>query len=525
MLEKCLTGIVGFDDVTGGGVPKGRSTLVCGGPGSGKTMLAVEFLVRGATEYGEPGVLVTFEESESELAANFISLGVDLEDLVAQRKIIVDQVELQSHRIEEAGAYDLEALFIRVGHALDAIGAKRVAVDSLETLFASLSDAAMLRSELRRLFSWLKERGVTAVVTGERGEGALTRHGLEEYISDCVVLLDHRMIQQVATRRLRIVKYRGAAHGLNEYPFMISEHGIEVIPITSMMLDYPCSTERISTGVPRLDEMLGGQGYFRGSAVLVSGAAGTGKTSIASHFADAACRRGERCSFFIFEESRGQLIRNMRSIGVDLEPWVAKGLLRFHAARPTLCGLEPHLAAIRRHVVEFDPRVVVLDPISGFEPVGDRAEIKALLERIVDFLKSRLVTALLTSLTRGGDPRESSAVGMSSLIDTWLLVREIEQRGERIRGLYVIKSRGMAHASDIREIVFTERGLDLATVIFGPDGVLTGSARRKQEALARGAAAPRKPGAVRADGDRRQGARGSGIDASSGGGRARGEQE
>ncbi len=488
-IQKCATGIPGLDEITEGGLPKGRASLVCGGPGSGKTLLAVEFLVRGALDHGEPGVLVTFEESEQELSDNFLSLGFDLRDLVSRGNIVVDQVELESHRIEEAGPYDLEALFIRVGHAIDSIGAKRVAVDSLETLFANLADAAILRAELRRLFHWLKGKGVTAVVTGERGDGALTRHGLEEYISDCVILLDHRMVKQVATRRMRIVKYRGSAHGLNEYPFLISTSGLEVVPITSITLDYPASTERISSGIARLDDMLGGKGYFRGSTVLVSGTAGTGKTSIGGHFAEAACRRGERCVVFVFEESPSQVIRNLRSIGVDLAPWVEKGLLRFHAARPTLFGLEPHLGAIRKHVVEFDPQVVVLDPISGFEPVGDHSEVRALLARLVDFLKSRMITGLLTSLTRGGDAEESSAVGMSSLVDTWLLAREIEVRGERIRGLYVIKSRGMAHSSEIREIQFTDHGLDLADVVYGPSGVLTGRARRNQESRNRAAEA------------------------------------
>jgi circadian clock protein KaiC len=482
LFPKSATGIQGLDEVLNGGLPQGRPTLVCGTAGCGKTLLAMEFLVRGATQFDEPGVFMAFEETEQELTQNVASLGFDLKALIAQNKLVVDYVHIAREEIEETGEYDLEGLFIRLNNAIESIGARRVVLDTVESLFSGLPNPAILRAELRRLFRWLKDKGVTAIITGERGENTLTRHGLEEYVSDCVILLDHRVTEQVSTRRLRVVKYRGSTHGTNEYPFLIDENGISVLPITSLGLQHAVSIERIATGIPRLDTMLGGQGYYRGSTVLVSGTAGTGKTSIAAHFADAAGRRGERVLYFAFEESPGQIVRNMRSIGIDLQPWVDKGLLQFHAARPTMFGLEMHLATMLKTVNQFTPSVVILDPINTFVAAGNEAEVKVMLMRLVDFLKSKGITALFTSLTTGGGVLEHTDVAISSLIDTWLLLRDIEIGGERNRGLYILKSRGMAHSNQIREFLLTDHGVELADVYVGPGGVLTGSARQAQEA-------------------------------------------
>ena len=491
-LPKAPTGISGLDDITGGGLPLGRPTLVCGSAGCGKTLLAMEFLVRGATQFGEPGVFVAFEETAQELAQNVRSLGFDLEDLEAQNKLVVDYVHVERSEIEETGEYDLEGLFIRLGLAIDSIGARRVVLDTIETLFGGLSNTAILRSELRRLFRWLKDRGVTTVITGERGEGQLTRQGLEEYVSDCVILLDHRVTEQMSTRRLRVVKYRGTHHGTNEYPFLIDENGISVLPVTSMGLKHDVSTERISSGVPQLDAMLGGQGYYRGSSVMVTGTAGTGKTSLAALFVDATCRRGERCLYFAFEESERQMVRNMRSIGIDLDPWLKKGLLLFHASRPTLHGLESHLVTIHKEIAAFKPQVVVIDPITNFTAAGSAVEVNAMLLRLVDYLKSEQITAFFTTLTSGGSALERTEVEISSLIDSWLLLRDIELGGERNRGLYVLKSRGMAHSHQIREFQLTPHGIHLLEVYVGPEGVLTGSLRTAQEAREKAAGMARR---------------------------------
>ncbi|RIL04543.1 MAG: KaiC 1 [Proteobacteria bacterium] len=479
-LEKAPTGIAGLDQVTAGGLPRARPTLVCGSAGCGKTLLAMEFLVRGATQFDEPGVFMSFEERSEELAANVASLGFDLEALAADKKLAIDHVRVERSEIEETGEYDLEGLFIRIGWAVDRIGARRIVLDTIEALFSGLSNPAILRAELRRLFAWLKERGLTAVITGERGEGQLTRHGLEEYVSDCVILLDHRVHDQLSTRRLRVVKYRGSTHGTNEYPFLIGDDGISVLPVTSAGLEHAAPTERVSTGIERLDAMLGGAGFYRGSSILVSGTAGTGKSSLAAHFLDAACRRGERCLAFVFEESPAQILRNMRSIGIDLEPWVKKGRLRFHAARPTFQGLEVHLTRMHREVDTFDPAVVTVDPITNLMQSGAHYEVQTMLLRLVDHLKTRGVTSLFTSLLHG--PAEESEVGVSSLMDSWLLLRSAESSGERNRLLYVLKSRGMAHSNQAREFLLTDRGIELLDVYTGPAGVLTGSARLSREA-------------------------------------------
>ena len=496
-LQKERTGISGFDEITGGGLPKGRPTLICGSAGAGKTLFAMEFLVRGAALLDEPGVFMSFEETDEELTKNVVSMGFDLNQLVADKKMLLDYVFIERSEIEETGEYDLEGLFLRLGYAIDAIGAKRVVLDTLEALFSALPNEAIIRAELRRLFRWLKEKGVTAVITCERGEGTLTRYGLEEYVADCVVLLDHRVQNQVSTRRLRIVKYRGTSHGTNEYPFLIDEQGFSVLPITSLKLSHKAPTGFVSSGVARLDTMLNGQGFYRSSSILVSGVAGTGKSTLAAHFIEAACKRGEKALYFAFEESQDQIIRNMRSVGIELDKYVKKGLLNFHNARPSSYGLEVHLALIHKEISENKPDVVVIDPITNFLAVGDSLETKSMLTRLIDFLKSREITALLTSLTSARDEIEDSEVGVSSLMDAWLLVKNIESNGERNRGLYLLKARGIAHSNQVREFVLTERGVELLDAYIGSEGVLMGSARSSQLAREHAAQVERQLAAER----------------------------
>ena len=482
LLPKSPTGIQGLDEITGGGFPRGRPTLVCGGAGCGKTLLATEFLVRGAVQFGEPGVFMSFEETEKELKANVASLGFDLAGLVRRKKILLDYVHIERSEITETGEYDLEGLFVRLNHAIDCIGAKRVVLDTLEALFAGLPNEAILRAELRRLFFWLKNKGVTAVITAERGREQLTRHGLEEYVSDCVLLLDHRVNEQIATRNLRVVKYRGALHGTNEFPFLIGDTGISVLPITSLGLNHRISRERIATGIPRLDAMLGGRGFFRGSSILLTGTPGTGKTIVAANFAQAACRRGERTLFFSFEESPNQIVRNVHSIGLRLEPFVQRDVLRFHAARPSLYGLEMHLATMFKEIAAYQPQVVIIDPITSLMDAGTPAECRGTVTRLVDYLKAGQVTTLFTSLTQAGHALQQSEAAMSSLMDAWLLLQDLEGNGERNRVLYVLKARGMAHSNQVREFLISNRGIDLVDAYIGPSGVLTGSARAAQTA-------------------------------------------
>lgn len=482
LLPKSPTGIQGLDEITGGGLPKERPTLVCGNAGCGKTLLAMEFLVRGAISYNEPGVFIAFEESEQELIKNVASLGFDLENLISEKKIFIDHIHLERSEIQETGEYDLEGLFIRLNHAIDSIGAKRVVIDTIESLFSGLPNDGILRAELRRLFRWLKDKKVTAIITGERGDGSLTRQGLEEYVSDCVIVLDHRVNEQTTTRRLRIVKYRGTFHGTNEYPFLIDENGLSVLPITSVGLSHEVTSERISTGILQLDTMLGNKGYFRGSSILVSGTAGTGKTSLGAHFVRATCLRGERVIYFSLEESPAQIKRNMTSIGIDLEPLVKKGTLLFHAMRPTFTGLEMHLSTILKIVKDFKPSAVVVDPLNSFISAENALEAKSLAMRLIDHLKLQNITAFFTSLTSGGSQFEHTDIFISSLIDTWLLLKDIEIGGERNRGIYILKSRGMAHSNQIREFLLTNQGVVLQDVYVGMKGVLTGSARVAQEA-------------------------------------------
>jgi circadian clock protein KaiC len=488
-LPKAPTGISGLDEVTGGGLPRGRPTLICGPAGCGKTLLAVEFLVRGSTQFDEPGVFVAFEETVDDLIANVASLGFDLAQLEADGQLVIDHVGTVGPA-EETGDWDLDGLLFRLGVAIDRVSAKRVVIDTIETLFGAFSNTAILRSELRRLFDWLKDRGVTAIITGERGDGTLTRHGIEEYVSDCVIVLDHRVTEQTSTRRLRILKYRGSHHGTNEYPFLIEESGVSVVPITAPGVGHSVSSERVTSGVARLDAMLGGGGFYRGSTILVNGTAGTGKSTLAAEFCDATCRRGERALYFSFEESEAELVRNMSSVGLNLKQWVDTGLLRFQCFRPGLLGLEAHLFAMQKLVAEFDPAVVVKDPVSDLLRVGTGADVSALLTRQVDFLKAKGVTAMFTSLNTHTVPGESDQ-HIASLVDTLLIVKTMEGSGEHNRILFVLKSRGMAHSNQIREFLLTDHGVELADVYVGPDGVMTGSARQAQEAQERSAGTAR----------------------------------
>ncbi len=480
-LNKTPTGITGFDELTGGGLPQGRPTLICGAAGAGKTLFSLEFIIRGAMQFGEPGVIMSFEERPVDLEINVASLGFDLKKLQKDRLVTIDHVHIERSEIEETGEYDLDGLFIRLGYAIDSIGAKRVVLDTIENLFSGLTNEGILRAELRRLFTWLKDKGVTAMITGEQGNGTLTRHGLEEYISDCVILLDHRVQNQISTRRLRIIKYRGSLHGTNEYPFLIDEEGISVLPITSLQLNNKVSTERIPTGISQLDQMLEGKGFYRGSSILVSGTAGTGKTSIAATFADAACKRKERVLFFAFEESPAQIVRNMRAIGLDMQRHLDAGLLEFAAARPTVYGLEMHLVNIHKKIKEFKPSIVILDPISNLTAAGLISEVKSILVRLIDYLQGQNITVLFTALNLNSTVSEQTDEGVSSLVDAWITVRDIETNGERNKGLYIMKSRGMKHSNQVREFLITDEGLKLQDVYIGPEGVLTGSAREAHQ--------------------------------------------
>jgi circadian clock protein KaiC len=480
IFPKTQTGVEGLDEITEGGFPKGRPTLICGGAGCGKTLLSMQFIIKGITEFNENGVFMSFEEPSKDLSLNVKSLGFDLEELKSEKKLIVDHVRVERSEIEEAGEYDLDGLFIRLGHAIDSINAKRVVLDTIESLFGGLDNQAILRAELRRLFHWLKEKGVTAIITGERGEATLTRQGLEEYVSDCVIVLDHRVIEQVSTRRLRIVKYRGSTHGTNEYPFLIDEDGISVLPITSLKLNNEVSSEIVSTGVPGLDHMFERGGFYRGSSILISGTAGTAKTTIASYFALEQCRRKERVVYFAFEESPQQLIRNMKSVGMDLAPYVKSGALEIHSSRPSLNGLELHLLTLRKCIRDFKPTTVIIDPVSNLITVGSEYEVRSMLVRLIDMLKVNNITALFTSLNKQGEGfrPDLAEESVSSLVDTWVTVRDMEGVGERNRGLFIVKSRGMGHSNQVREFVITGKGIQLLDVELGPNGILTGMARR-----------------------------------------------
>ncbi|MFH0863033.1 MAG: circadian clock protein KaiC [Candidatus Altiarchaeota archaeon] len=484
-IEKCRTGIRGLDEITEGGIPRGRPTLICGGAGCGKTLMAMEFIVRGARDLGEPGVFMAFEETEKDLGSNISSLGFDLPALVAAKKVAVDYVFIERKEIEETGEYDLEGLFVRLNSMIDSVGAKRVVLDGLEALFAGLPSEGILRSELRRMFRWLKEKGITAVITAEQGENTLTRHGLEEYVSDCVIYLDNRLQNQVATRRVRIIKYRGSSHGTNEYPALIDEQGFSVLPINTLGLSHRVSLKRIPSGIARLDNMLSDKGYFKGSSILISGTAGSGKTSVAMAYVDSACKRGEKCLYWSSEESPEQIVRNMASIGLDLQKHIDAGHLIIRSIRPTLYGLESHLVNIHKMVSEYKPDSVIMDPVTNLNEVGDEAEIKSMLTRVIDFLKSRGITTIFTSLTGMKVNVEQSEVGVSSLMDTWILLRMVESASERNRIIFVLKSRGMAHSNQMREFILSDHGIDLVDVYEGSGGVFTGTARLNLEAKER----------------------------------------
>jgi circadian clock protein KaiC len=460
-IRKAPTGISGLDEITFGGLPAGRPTLVSGGPGSGKTLLGISFLVEGAQRFNEPGVLLTFEEKAEELASDVRSLGYDLDKLCAEQKLLVDYVHVDRTEIEETGEYDLEGLFVRLDHAINQIGAKRVMLDTIETLFGGLQDTGILRAELRRLFRWLRDRRMTSIVTAERGENQFTRQGLEEYITDAVISLDHRVEDQISTRRIRIVKYRGSTHGTNEYPFLIGRDGINVLPVTSLLLEHEAPRERVSSGLTALDGMLGGKGFYRASTVLLTGTAGTGKTTLAAHFVNAACARGEKCLYFLFEESPQQMLRNMASAGIDLKKWTDRGLLQFVAERPNRYGLENHLLSMHHAVEVFDPDVVVVDPITNLMAVGTHTDVRSMLTRLIDFLKTRGVTAMFASLTTGGESIETTESLISSLMDTWILVAVDTVGHRRERKLYVLKSRGMPHSDEVRTFRFGSSGIEL----------------------------------------------------------------
>ena len=476
-LPKVLTGIEGLDIITEGGLPKGRASLICGGTGTGKTLLAMEFLLRGATQYDEPGVFMAFEESTNDLITNVASIGFDLDGLIASKKIVVDFVYMDQYEIVEAGEYNLDALFIRLGAAIDSIGAKRVVLDTIESLFSNLPNPAILRAELRRLFFWLKKKGVTAVITAEGGTDTLSRHGIEEYVSDCVIKVSVSIEERVASRRLRIVKYRGTSHGTNEFPFLIDGNGISLIPITSSSLEHIVSTTRVSSGIQRLDAMLGGNGFFEDSVIMISGSPGTGKTTFMAHFADAACRRNERVVYFSFEESSDQIIRNMRSVGLNLDHWVKKGLLVMECRRITQYGLDMHLLLAQKLIAEYTPKVIIMDPVTSFDDIANTSDVKRIVMKFVDLMKSLGITIVFGSLTPSEVQSDSSSVNISSIIDSWILLRDLESNGERSRTIFVLKSRGMSHSNQVREFLMTDHGIEICDVYIGTGGVATGGAR------------------------------------------------
>ncbi|HCY88082.1 MAG TPA: KaiC 1 [Desulfobacteraceae bacterium] len=463
-VKKSPTGIEGLDDITGGGLPAGRPTLLCGGAGSGKTLMAMEFIVKGISMFKENGVYLSFEESKNELFDNVASLGFDMDVFDAQQHIFVREIDLGMHDFVESGDYNLDGLFAQIEYGIDCVGAKRIVIDGIETLFSHFSRESIIRKELKRIFRWLKGKGVTALITSEQGgtPGSITRHGIEEYISDCVIILDHRITEQVATRRLHIQKYRGARHGTNEYPFLITDNGISVFPITATQLDHDASSQQVSTGIQKLDDMFRG-GYYKGSSILITGTAGTGKSSLVSYFANAVCGDNEKCLYFAFEESARQIVRNMGSIGMDLQGFIDKGLLKIHAARPMLQGLEMHLLTMHEIIEKEQPSAVILDPVSNLDSIGSVLDVKLMFIRVIDYLKQNGITALYTALTPGDSMPEATDVGISSIMDTWILLQNLERNGQRERSLYIMKSRGLGHSNKIRKFRISDNGIDIDT--------------------------------------------------------------
>ncbi|MBA3285861.1 MAG: circadian clock protein KaiC [Nitrosopumilus sp.] len=479
-LKKCPTGIIGLDEITFGGLPKNRCTLICGGAGSGKSIFGIEFVIRGAEFYKEPGLFVAFEENEEELNQNITSLGFNIKELIDSNLLVLDYVHIDRAEFKEIGSYNLDGLFIRLSDSIDRFKIKRVVLDTIEVLFGNFTNEIILRSELQRLFRWFKEKNVTVVVTAEQGVNTFSRYGLEEYVADCVILLDNRMHQQISTRRLRVAKYRGSSHGNNEYPFIINDSGISIIAITSIKLDYPVSNKHVSSGIKQLDTMFGDKGFYSGSSILVSGAAGNGKTSIAASFSNGTCELGKKCFYFTLDESVDQIIRNMNSIGIDLSQWINKDLLRFHAINPYTAGLEAHLADIQRLTNEFNPSVVIIDPIANLKILGPLNEVQGILSILVNFFKNKQITTMFTSLV----PEEKFGYvveeGISNLMDTWVFLQYIHGEGERNRGISILKSRGMSHSNQLREVILSDKGIHLQNVYIGQDKVLAGSARLVQ---------------------------------------------
>jgi len=479
-IPKTATGIPGLDQILNGGLPKGRVTLVVGNSGTGKTLLGIEFLVNGIRQHDENAILVTFEESASKVTENVSSLGFDLNNLQDDGKLTVMAFKVDLPE-KNRGYFDFSPLLVLLEEAIVCIGAKRVVLDTIELLFGAYSDQTTARIELVKLMRWLEDRGVTAIITGESGNNALTRFGIEEYVSDCVIVLDHRVREEISTRLLRVMKYRGSVHGTNEYPFLIAKNGFIVLPVSSLSLDYAVSRERVSVGVPELDEMLSG-GPYRGSTTLVTGVSGTGKTSVAMSMVNAACARGERSLVLLYEESAFQLERDMGSIGINLKRWTDSGMLKIWASRPLEYGLENHLAIFINMLESFKPAIVAIDGLTAFSRGGFDPDVFIFITRKIGILKARGITTVLTTLKKDVED-ESSSLHISSLTDTGILLRNIEKNGERNRLLAVTKSRGTAHSNQLREFTLSSDGIRLVDVYIGPDGILVGSERRAQEII------------------------------------------
>ena len=461
-LPKSLTGIQGLDDITYGGIPQNRPTLLVGSIGTGKTIFAMEYIINGITMFNEPGVFMTFEEQTDELQINVTSMGYNLSKLIADNKIYLEHLHIDHREIQATGKYDIEGLFIRIEMAIEKVKAKRIVLDALDTLFIGL-DSQILRSEIKRLFFWLKEKKVTAIITSEVGDIFLTRLGFEEVVADCVIELNNRLNNQISTRRLRIVKYRGSYHSTNEYPFMIDHKGITIFPIISEAPQIIVSNERISSGIKQIDEMLDGRGFYVGSSILVSGSAGTGKSSIAASFIKDVCEKKGTALYCAFEEAPNQIKRNMASIGIFLEPYEKSGNLHFYYSRPTLQTLELHFIAIKKLIKQINPSVVILDPITNLMIENINSDIRTMLTRFVDYLKMEQITVLLTAtLTVSSLELIQSNEGISSMVDTCIMIQEKNIIDSRRRTLYIMKSRGICNSKKEVEFIITSEGISIA---------------------------------------------------------------